>query len=149
MASSSGDDQPLSARELARRAGVSEGTIRNWAKLDHGPLQPHGRHGDRRFTYTVAQLRRFCAAHPDLRATRRAIAHLDDTEATPLDSATLRAAIAVVRAATVAHLDSVRATADHAHQAASTYREHLDALATALAGLDALLARLTPPQPSP
>ncbi len=148
IASSSGDDQPLSARELARRAGVSEGTIRNWAKLDRAPLEPHRRRDDRGFTYSVAQLRRFCVAHPELRATRRAIAHLDDTAATPLDAASLRAAVAIVRAATVVHLDSVRATADHAHQTASAYREHLDALATALDGLDVLLARLAPSEPS-
>ena len=146
----SGDDLPLSLRELARRAAITEGSLRNWAKRQDRPLRTR-RHGPRSVTSTVRELRAFCAAHlGDLPGARKALAHLDSPTAT-LDADSLRtvleAVVAAVRATTAAHVELAQAATGRAENTAITSRAHATALTDALRGLDDALTRITPATP--
>jgi hypothetical protein len=147
VAPTSGDDQPLPLRELVRRAGVSDGTLRNWARLRDRPLRTE-RAGPRTVFSTVAELRGFCAAHSELRATKAVLARLD-SPAIELDPATLRglleAVLTAVRAATAAHLELAQTSLEHTETAVVTCRTHAAALTSALHGLDNALIRFAPP----
>ncbi|WP_219418588.1 hypothetical protein [Pseudonocardia nigra] len=132
-------------RELARRAGIAEGSLRSWAKRQDRPLRTQ-RYGARSVTSTIADLRVFCAAHLDeLPAAKRALAHLDSPTAA-LDAESLRkvleAVITAVRATTAAHVEL-------ADNTATTCRAHATALTSALRGLDDALTRITPVAPEP
>lgn len=139
----SGDDLQLPLRELARRSGISEGTLRNWATRQDPRLHSH-RHAPRLVTSTVADLRAFCAVHPELPAAKRALVRLDSPTAA-LDVEALRrvleAVIVAVRATTAAHIEL-------ADNTTTTCRAHAAALTGALHGLDDALTRITPsPEP--
>lgn len=142
--SSRGDDQPMPRRELARLAGISEGTLRNW-ETGHSPALRIRRGAGRSVTSTAADLRAFCAAHPELPAVKKATTQLDSPTAA-LDLDTLRtvllAMIAALRATTAAHVE----LADHT---STLCRDHSAALSNALHGLDTALSRITPDQPDP
>jgi hypothetical protein len=148
----SGDDLPLPLRELARRAGITEGSLRSWAKRQDRPLRTQ-RHGPRSVTSTTGELRAFCAAHlDDLPAAKRALAHLDSPTAA-LDTDSLRkvleAVIAAVRATTAAHVELAQDATGRAENTAITCRAHATALTNALRGLDDALTRITPATPGP
>lgn len=152
VAPTSGEDALLSLRELARRTGVSEGTLRRWAKEVDPPLRVR-RSSGRVVGVTVADLRAFCAAHPTLRAAGAALARLDHPAADDLAAETLRtvlgAVVAAVRTTTAAQLDLAQTSAGQAQNAAVTCRDHAAALASALGGLDDALIRIAPPSPDP
>lgn len=139
-----GDEQLFPRRELARRAGVSEGTLRNWETGQDPPLRTRRGTG-RTVTSTLADLRAFCAAHPELPAAGRAAAHLNSPTAS-LDIASLRsvleAVLAAVRATTAAH----RELADNS---AVMCRDHSAALNSALQRLDHAVTRIFPIPPEP
>ncbi|MGI9000481.1 MAG: helix-turn-helix transcriptional regulator [Pseudonocardia sp.] len=145
MAPGSGDDQSLSLRELARRTGISDGTLRSWARHPERPLRLH-RSGRRSVDVTVGELRAFCASHPELPATRTVVANLDSPTAT-VDAEVLLAVLGTVvsamRAATAAQLDVVQTSAGQAENSAVICRAHATALAGALDGLDFALALIT------
>ncbi|MGI5126259.1 transposase [Pseudonocardia sp. CA-107938] len=139
MSPDRGDDELVSLRELARRTGVSEGTLRNWEK-QHEPRLRINRRAPRSATSTIADLRAFCAAHPDLPGARKALVRLDSPAAL-MDVETLRwtleAVIVAVRATMAAHIEL-------ADNTTTAHRAHATALTGALRGLDDALARIAP-----
>jgi hypothetical protein len=143
----SGDDTPVPLRELARRAGVSDGTLRNWAQRPDRPLQVQ-RTGSRSVSSTVNALRAFCADHGGLPAARTALARLNHP-VIGLDPAefqeVLAVVVAAVRAATAAHVELAQASTGLADNAATVSRVHADALSRLLPDLDDAMTRLSPP----
>jgi hypothetical protein len=93
----------------------------------------------------VADVRAFCAAHPDLPAARRALAHLErPTTAVDIESlhTVLEAVLTAVRASTAAHVDLAEHTT-------TLCRDHSAALNSALRGLDDALTRISTARPAP
>jgi transposase-like protein len=149
MAPTSDGDQPLPLRELARRAEISDGTLRNWVR--HHGLPRRSRTGERHPKgVTINDLRAFCAAHAELWATRTVLAHLDNLAAN-LDTDELRAVlgavVTAVHAATAAHLHLAQTSAGQAENVAASCRAHAAALAAAVRGLDDALTRISQPPP--
>jgi len=132
----------VSRRELSRRAAISEGTLRNW-ETEHDPALRTRRGPGRSVSSTVADVRAFCAAHPDLPAARRAVAHLDSPN-TALDIESLRtileAVLTAVRVSTAAHVEL-------ANHTTILGRDHSATLSRALHGLDDALTQITSARP--
>lgn len=138
---------PLSAPELAKVAGVSPNTVRKWAAIEHHPLQESGNAG-RYPTYTVTQLRAFCAAHPDLYATGRVVQRLDSAVNRGVEDQQpqqTRTALLNLRVAAQAALDAATSAVQQAEQNAVAHREQIDALALMIRSYDDLLTQLTAP----
>lgn len=103
-------------------------------------------------TSTIANLRAFCAAHPELPGARRALAHFDGvTVDTHALRTVLGVALAAFRAATAAQLEVAQSGATIVGDAMTACRAHAAALTTALNSLDEALVRIqrNPGSPEP
>ena len=145
--SAHGEDRPLSASELAQYAGVAPNTIRSWTQQADRPLAFIKDTGWNE-SYTIAQLRAFCAAHPNLTGVRRARHQLDaDPGGLPDDRQPeqVRAAVLNLRIAAQAALDVAAIAARQAEQNAAAHREQIDRLALMIRSYDDLLTQFTAP----
>jgi len=142
------EDTPLSAAELAQIAGVATNTIRNWTKLPDQPLRGT-RNTGRYPTYTIAQLRAFCAAHDDRSAARKVVRNLAARAASRATEGQqpeqVRAVVLNLRVAALAALDAALSAARQAEQTAVAHREQIEALAVTIRSYDDLLTQLTAP----
>lgn len=145
--SANGEDEPLSASELASYVGVSPNTIRSWAQLLDRPLACT-QHLNGHPTYTVAQLRAFCAAHPNLIGVRRARLQLTAEHESPPHEQRheqVRSAVLNLRIAAQAALDVATIAAQQAEQNAASHRQQIDRLALMIRSYDDLLTQFTAP----
>lgn len=145
------DDRPMSLRELAAVSGVSPTSLRNWTRRRPRPLK--GTPAGSTTVYTCAQLRAFCAAHPDLPAARQ---YLDQAPAADpqapcavANPAHVAAALRNLRAASSSTLDAALSAARLAEAAAVSHREQIESLAATITAYDDLITQLTGPVTAP
>ncbi len=145
----SGNDVPLSLRELAQEARVSETTLRNWTKLSPRPLT--GTRTGRTTLYTWTQLRAFCADHEDLPKSRsvQKTSRQPPPGALPADLAHVSAALHNLRAAAGSTLDAALSSVRLAEATAASHREQVEALQATISAYDDLITQLTAPANAP
>jgi hypothetical protein len=148
------DDEPLTAAELGRRAGVTQTTIKNWATKHSPPLAtvPSPDHSRR---FTQRDLLTFCETHPGLPAVRKVRQALrqayklpqrgpGDSE-TASDIEALKSLARNLRTAALQHLQAALTAARQAEETARSHREQLEQLAVSIASYDDALTLLTAP----
>lgn len=129
-----GAQQPdlMSRAALAKMAGVSSTTLRNWSTLPEHPLDVTVTDSGARM-YSWSALLQFCDRHPDLhgvaavRARQRVVdAGLDG--AAGHGDATLRTAVQEMRRALDSSLAALARSAELATEAAATHEQTIAAL---------------------
>lgn len=145
----------MTARALAREAGVSATTLQNWASLSADPL-PTTTTPDGWVRFTWAQLIPFCEANIGrLPAAAKVLERVDGSQMQPgssaeplddpLDDEQWRAVARNMKAAAHANLQSALVAARQAEESARAHREQLEAIETALAAYDDALTQLLSP----
>jgi hypothetical protein len=145
----------FTAPEIARRAGVSPETIRNWTKRA-SPLETV-RTPDGRTRHTWALLIEFCESNPGLQKAagvlRRAKvrenpppALQEPSTSTAAQLESLKSLARDLRTAAQTNLEAVRTAARLAEETARAHREQLDQLAMTFAAYDSALSQLTAPE---
>ncbi len=144
-----GAQELLSRAALARRAGVSSTTLRNWTRTIDRPLASTMVGSDTAM-YTWAALLRFLDDHPALPAVqsvrRRVSARsrsmgVDDKE----NQATLRAALRDMKTAVDATVAAVGRSAALAREVASAHEELIAALRVTIQAYDSAMTSATAP----
>lgn len=145
------DDHPMSLRALATASGVSLTSLRNWTKRHPRPLK--GTRAGSTTVYTCAQLRAFCAAHPDLPAARNYLFQAPAVGPKPPgadpDPAHVAAALRNLRAASSSTLDAALSAVRLAEAAAVSHREQIESLAATITAYDDLITQMTGPVTAP
>jgi hypothetical protein len=130
----------MSRAALARKAGVSSTTLRNWSNMAEHPLEARlTDSGARVFSWSA--LLQFCDHHPDLhgvaavRAQQRiADAGLDDGDGH--GDATLRTALQEMRRALDANLAAIARATELATETAGTHAQVVAALQQTIRALE-------------
>lgn len=143
----------LHAAELAKRAGLSATTIRNWTRRQ--PALVSARTPDGKLRFSWADFISYCKANPGLRGAARVLRGSQAESAqggpsTPLDPAveaeSLRAVARDLKTACQRTMDALVTAARLAEETARAHREQLEQLTTTMAAYDAALSQMTAPR---
>jgi hypothetical protein len=146
------DDERVSRAELARLAGVSSTTLRNWTRVADRPLVTTLVGSSEMFTW--GDLLRFCADHPAMPAThavlRRASTRSSSTGiGADQDEATLRAALRDMKTAVDAGITAVARSAALAREVASAHEDIVGQLSVIVRAYDSAMTWATAPTHGP
>lgn len=145
--------RPLTAGEIAKLAGVSESTIRNWTR-EQPPLQTITT-GARSIGFTWVHLLEFCQLRTDLRGARSVLDRARALQAPqgaaiqavtpPIDIESALSVARAMRSAAESNLDAALIAARQAEATARAHREQLEQLKATIAAYDTALSALTAP----
>jgi hypothetical protein len=122
----------MSRAALAKRAGISSTTLRNWATRPDQPLETTVTNSGARM-YSWSALLRFCDSHPDLQGVAAVRArghrsHVAEGAAEGPSETTLRASLREMTTALDSCLEAVSRSAELAKDVAAAHAETIAAL---------------------
>lgn len=143
-------DALMSRGQLARQAGVSATTLRNWTIRDDRPLQTVTTASGIQM-YSWRLLLEFCHEHPELRGVETALARsrellrANNGGSSTGDQLTLRAALRDLKMAVDRSLAAVTRSAQLAQETATAHVEIVSALRDTIRAYDSAMTSMTAP----